>query len=182
NPLNCRSRILIRTGTVGCTLCAFYERSLIIETQKLKRCSHRGEAGEALRWLEMFRRYRVCGGGLGARCSHGLKHGNEKEAREKQNVWYHEVQCTWIKTIQRFVTSCMMVHGSRNNGSVSRLGRTALEVMGWQDWRGLEENGTENIRSWLEEMGDMRGLRCPRLLVLFLLLAECLSSEEQGAD
>lgn len=111
-----------------------------------------------------------------------LKHGNEKEAREKQNVWYHEVQCTWIKTIQRFVTSCMMVHGSRNNGSVSRLGRTVLEVMVWQDWRGLEENGTENIRSWLEEMGDMRGLRCPRLLVLLWLLAECLSSEEQGAD
>ncbi|KAM5528302.1 hypothetical protein FOXYSP1_19571 [Fusarium oxysporum f. sp. phaseoli] len=70
NPLICRLRSFIRTRAVGCSLCAFYDRGPIIETHKLKSCSHRGEAGEARPWLEMFRRYRVCGGGLGARCTH----------------------------------------------------------------------------------------------------------------
>lgn len=107
-----------------------------------------------------------------------LKYGSEREAREEHDFLYCEVQCTWVKIMQRFVTSCMVVHGSANDGGVSRLGGTVLEMMGWQDWRGLEENGPEHIRTWLEDMGEMRGLRCPRLLVLFWLLAESSSSEE----
>jgi glucan phosphorylase len=77
-----------------------------------------------------------------------LKYSNEKEAREKENFWYDEVQCNWVKTMQRFVTSCMVVHGSASNGGVSWLGGIVLDVMGWQDWRGLEENGPEHIRTW----------------------------------
>lgn len=199
NSLICRVRNLIRTRAVGCSLCAFYESGPIVKTHKLKHCSHRDEAGEARPWLEMLRSYQACGGGPGARCTHcrfpltlcwrtayreemDLKYGSEKEARETENIWYNEVQCNWVKTIQRFVASCMVVHGSAKNGGVSRLGSTVLDVMGWQDWRGLEENGPEHIQSWLQEMDEIRGLRCPRLLVLFWLLAECSSSEERGAD
>lgn len=193
HPLVCRVRNLVRARNVGCPLCAFYEWGPIVDTHKLKRCSHRDEAGEARPWLEMFRHYRARGGGPGARCSHcrfpimlcsrtvyrekmDLKYGSEAEARENENILYHEVQCTWVKTMQRFVTSCMVVHGSEKDGGVSRLGGTVLDMMGWQDWKGLEENGPEHIREWLEEMGDMRGLRCPRLLILFWLLAESPSN------
>jgi uncharacterized protein YggL (DUF469 family) len=105
-----------------------------------------------------------------------LKYGSEAEARENENFLYQEVQCTWVKTMQRFIASCMVVHGSEKDGGVSRLGGTVLDMMGWQDWRGLEENGPEHIRKWLEEMGEMRGLRCPRLLILFWLLAESPSN------
>ncbi|KAI3565782.1 hypothetical protein IWW34DRAFT_777999 [Fusarium oxysporum f. sp. albedinis] len=199
NPLICRMRSLISTRTVGCALCAFYQPGPNVDTHKLKRCSHRDEAGEARPWLEMFRHYQAQGGGPGARCSHcrfplmlcwrtvyreemDLQYGSEKEAREKDNVWYKEVQCNWVKTIHRFVTSCMVVHGSAKNGGVSRLGGTVLDVMGWQDWRGLEENGPEHIQPWLEETGEIGGLRCPRLLVLFWLLAECSSLDERGVD
>jgi uncharacterized protein YggL (DUF469 family) len=104
-----------------------------------------------------------------------LKYGSEKEAREK-GVWYQEVQCTWVKAMQRFVASCMVVHGRENDGGVSRLGSTVLGMMEWQDWRGLEENGPEHIQTWLEEMDELRGLRCPRLLKLFWLLAEGASN------
>ena len=199
HPLVRRVRSLISARAIGCTLCAFYEWGPIVDTHKLKRCSHRDEAGEARSWLEMFRRYRARGGGPGARCAHcrfpvmlclrtvyrekmDLKYGSEREAREEHDFLYCEVQCTWVKIMQRFVTSCMVVHGSANDGGVSRLGGTVLEMMGWQDWRGLEENGPEHIRTWLEDMGEMRGLRCPRLLVLFWLLAESSSSEEQEAE
>ncbi|KAH7231634.1 uncharacterized protein BKA55DRAFT_581200 [Fusarium redolens] len=41
NPLIYRVRSLIRTQAVGCSLCAFYEWGPIVETHKLKRCSHR---------------------------------------------------------------------------------------------------------------------------------------------
>lgn len=106
-----------------------------------------------------------------------LKYGSEAEAREKEDFLYHEVQCDWAKTMQRFVTSCMVFHGSGKEGGVSRLGGTVLDMMGWQDWKGLEENGPEHIRKWMEETSEMRGLRCPRLLILFWLLAESPSSK-----
>ncbi|CAF3541604.1 unnamed protein product [Fusarium graminearum] len=190
HPLVCRVRSLIRARIVGCALCALYERGPIVDTHKLKHCSHRDEAREAHPWLEMFRSYKAQGGGMGARCSDcrfpsvlcwrvvyreemDLKYGSEKEAREK-GIWYQEPRCTWIKVMQRFVASCMVVHGCENGGGVSRLGSTVLDMMGWQDWRGLEENGPEHIRKWLEEMDEIRGLRCPRLLILFWLLAESI--------
>ncbi|KPA36992.1 hypothetical protein FLAG1_10210 [Fusarium langsethiae] len=183
HPLVCRLRSLIRARTVGCALCAFYERGPVVGTHKLKHCSHRDEASEVHPWFEMFRHYQARGGGLGARCLYcrfpsmlcwrtvyreemDLKYGSEKEAREK-GVWYQEVQCTWVKAMQRFVASCMVVHGRENDGGVSRLGSTVLGMMEWQDWRGLEENGPEHIQTWLEEMDELRGLQCPQLLKLF---------------
>lgn len=196
HPLIRSVRSLIRARVVRCTLCAFYDWGPIVDTHKLKRCSHRDEANEVHPWLEMFRHYQARGGGPGARCTHcrfpimlcwrtvyreemDLKYGNEKEAREEHDVWYREAQCAWVKTIQRFVTSCMVVHGSTTGAGVSQLGATVLEMMGWQDWRGLEENGPEHIRAWLEEVDEIRGLRCPRLLRLFWLLAEGAYSKQR---
>lgn len=193
HPLISRIRSLVRARNVGCPLCAFYEWNPIVDTHKLKRCSHRDEASEARPWLEMFRKYQARGGGPGARCTHcrfpimlclrtayrekmDLKYGSEAEALEKENILYDEVQCTWVKTMQRFVTSCIVYHGRGNDGGVSQLGGTVLHMMGWQDWEGLRENGPEHIQRWLEEMDEMRGLRCPRLLKLFWLLAESPSS------
>ncbi|KAK2686462.1 hypothetical protein QWA68_015131 [Fusarium oxysporum] len=106
----------------------------------------------------------------------GSKYGSEVEALEKVNILYDEVQCSWVKTMQRFVTSCLVFQGSGKDNGMSQLGGTVLEMMGWQDWKGLKENGPEHIRGWLEEMDEMRGLRCPRLLKLFWLLAESPSS------
>ncbi|KAL3599778.1 hypothetical protein FPOAC2_04006 [Fusarium poae] len=193
HPLVHRVRSLLRSRAVGCALCAFYEWGPIVNTHKLKRCSHRDEASEARPWLEMFRRYQACGGGPGARCAHcrfpvmlcsrtvyrekmDLKYGSEAEALEKEDILYDEVQCRWVKTMQRFVTSCLVFQGSGKDDGISRLGGTVLEMMGWQDWKGLKENGPEHIRGWLEEMDEIRGLRCPRLLKLFWLLAESPSS------
>ncbi|EXL40771.1 hypothetical protein FOCG_16715 [Fusarium oxysporum f. sp. radicis-lycopersici 26381] len=86
--------------------CAFYDRSPMVNAHKLKRCSHRDEAGEVNPWLEMFRHYRARGGGPGARCSHcrfpimlcwrtvyrekmDLKYGSATEARESEDhFWY----------------------------------------------------------------------------------------------
>lgn len=194
-----RNLIRARGGRVRCTLCAFYEWGPIVETHKLKRCSHRTEAEEVQPWLEMFRHYQARGGGPGARCSHcrfptllcwrtvyreemDLKYGNEKEAQEEHDVWYREAQCAWVKTMQRFVTACMVVHGRVTGTGVSRLGGTVLEMMGWQDWSGLEEKGPEHIRMWLEEMDEIRGLRCPRLLKLFWFLAEGAHSRQSDDD
>jgi hypothetical protein len=148
HPLVCRVRSLIRARTVTCPLCALYEWGPIVYTHKLKRCSHREEAGEAHPWLEMFRHYRARGGGPGARCSHCRfpimlcwrtvyrekmddKYGSEVEARENEDSLYHEVQCTWVQAMQRFVTSCMVFHRRGKDGGVSRLGGTVLDVMGW---------------------------------------------------
>jgi hypothetical protein len=78
--------------------------------------------------------------------------------------------------MQRFVTSCMVYYGRGNDGGVSQLGGIVLYMMRWQDWKGLKENGPEHIQRWLEDMDEMRGLRCPRLLKLFWLLAESPSS------
>ncbi|KAG7408668.1 hypothetical protein Forpe1208_v012145 [Fusarium oxysporum f. sp. rapae] len=189
HPLIHRVRNLLRSRAVGCALCAFYEWGPIVNTHKLKRCSHRDEANEAQPWLDMFRKYQAHGGGPGARCAHcrfpimlclrtayreqmDLQYGSETEARENEDFLYAEVQCDWVKTMQRFVTSCMVFHGRGKECGVSRLGGTVLDMMGWKDWKGLEENGPEHIRKWLEEMDEMRGLRCPRLLKLFWLLAE----------
>ncbi|KAF4470041.1 hypothetical protein FALBO_3055 [Fusarium albosuccineum] len=189
NPLIEMLRFLICNRSVPCALCAFYEWGPIVYTHKLKRCSHRAEAKDVQPWLDMFRDYQARGSGPGARCSHcrfpamlcyrtiyreemDSKYGNETEAREECNLWYDEVQCSWVKMMQYFVTSCMVVHGKVPGTGVSQLGATVLEMMGWEDWTGLEANGPECLRSWLEEMNDIRGLRCPRLLKLFYFLAE----------
>jgi hypothetical protein len=106
-----------------------------------------------------------------------LKYGSETEARESEDhFWYYEIRCTWVKAIQRFVVSCMVFQGRGKDGGVSQLGGTVLDMMGWQDWKGLEENGPEHIREWLGEMDEMGGLQCPRLLKLFWLLAESPSN------
>ncbi|KAK1837594.1 hypothetical protein CCHR01_19785 [Colletotrichum chrysophilum] len=68
DPLICDLRARLRSRDVGCALCAFYEWGPIVETHKLKRCSHRAESSEAQSWLTMFRTYRASGGGTGARC------------------------------------------------------------------------------------------------------------------
>jgi hypothetical protein len=59
HPVVFRARNLIRNRTVRCALCAFYEWSPIVNTHKLKHCSHRDEAGEVHPWLNMFRHYRA---------------------------------------------------------------------------------------------------------------------------
>lgn len=99
------------------------------------------------------------------------KYGSEVEAREDHDILYSEARCEWVKVIQRFVTGCMVVGGGRVGSGVSELGSNVLDIMGWRDWRGLEENGPEEIREWLQEMDMVEGLRCPRLLKLFWLLA-----------
>lgn len=48
-------------------LYAFYEYRPIIGIYKLKRCLYRDKASGVYLWLNIFRYYRVCGGGLGAR-------------------------------------------------------------------------------------------------------------------
>lgn len=75
--------------------------------------------------------------------------------------------------MQRFVTACIIIGDVRAGAGVSTLGATVLEEMGWSDWTGLELNGLEHIREWLEEADEVDGLRCPRLLRLFWLLAHC---------
>jgi hypothetical protein len=137
HPVVFRARNLIRNRTVRCALCAFYEWSPIVNTHKLKRCSHRDEAGEVHPWLNMFRHYRARGCGPGARCSHcrfpimlcwrtvyrektDLKYGSDTEARESEDhFWYYEVRCTWVKAMQRFVASCMVFQGRGKDGCVS---------------------------------------------------------------
>uniref|UniRef100_L2GHG1 Uncharacterized protein n=1 Tax=Colletotrichum fructicola (strain Nara gc5) TaxID=1213859 RepID=L2GHG1_COLFN len=138
----------------------------------------------------MFRSYRARGGGKGAQC-HACRfpltlcwrtvyreqmdewYGNEQEALEREDILYKEVQCVWVKAVQRFVTACMIVGGIGAGTGVSTLGAMVLEVMGWSDWSGLLSNGPEHIRGWLEEMDEVDGLWCPRLLRLFWLLAHC---------
>lgn len=183
-----RFRSLIRGRSRVCTLCSFYEWGPIVGTHKLKYCSHRAESKDIAPWLEMFRYYQASGGGPGARCSHcrfpatlcwrteyrekmDAKYGSEVEAREDHDILYSEARCEWVKVIQRFVTGCMVVGGGRVGSGVSELGSNVLDIMGWRDWRGLEENGPEEIREWLQEMDMVEGLRCPRLLKLFWLLA-----------
>ncbi|KID95148.1 hypothetical protein MAJ_08879, partial [Metarhizium majus ARSEF 297] len=189
NPLIHELRMLIRNRNIGCGLCAWYEWGPIVGTHKLKYCKHRGEACEARRWLDMFRGYQAEGGGTGARCQHcrfpvtlcwrtvyreemDAEYGNEVEAREQFDEWYHEVRCDWVKTIQRFVASRMVAGGILGGRGVSEIGVTALEGMGWKNWRGLEEKGPKCVQKWLEEADEIDGLRCPRLLKLFWKLAK----------
>lgn len=189
HPLIFEIRMLIRARSGICTLCPFYEWSQIVATHKLKYCGHRKESKDVAPWLEMFRLYRAKGGGPGARCEHcrfplvlcwrtayrekmDAKHGNEVEARENDDVLYDEVRCGWVKTIQRFTTGCLVVGGRRSGAGVNELGEHILGMMGWEDWEGLEEHGPEYIKEWLEEMDVVEGLRCPRLLKLFWLLAK----------
>ncbi|KAK1519798.1 hypothetical protein CABS01_16566 [Colletotrichum abscissum] len=180
----------IRCRNVGCALCAFYEWGPIVNTHKLKRCEHRVEAEDGKAWLAMFRVYRARGGGAGARCNRcrfpvtlcwrtayreemDELHGNEEEALASGAVLYREVQCEWVKVVQRYVAACMVVGGGGPATGVSVLGATVLEGMGWSDWMGLASNGPEHIRGWLEETDEVDGLRCPRLLRLFWLLSNC---------
>ncbi|KAK2740869.1 hypothetical protein CKAH01_07147 [Colletotrichum kahawae] len=138
----------------------------------------------------MFRTYRASGGGTGARChvcrfpltlcwrtayqeQMDEKYGNQQEALATADVLYKEVPCAWVKVVQRFVTACMIVGGTGAGTGVSTLGAIVLETMGWTDWSGLLLNGPEYIRGWLEETDEVDGLRCPRLLRLFWLLAHC---------
>ncbi|KAE9565761.1 hypothetical protein CGMCC3_g18057 [Colletotrichum fructicola] len=95
----------------------------------------------------MFRSYRARGGGKGAQC-HACRfpltlcwrtvyreqmdewYGNEQEALEREDILYKEVQCVWVKAVQRFVTACMIVGGIGAGTGVSTLGAMVLEVMG----------------------------------------------------
>lgn len=190
HPLIYYLRNLLRNRSGLCTLCAMYQWGPIVYTHKLKHCQHRAESDEARPWLQMFQHYQAQGGGAGARCAHcrfpaalcwrtvyrermDAQYGNEEEARAGNDVWYKEVQCSWAKTIQQFVTGCMVVGGGMTGTGVSEVGATVLGEMGWRDWRGLEENGPGNIQAWLEETDVLEGLRCPRLLKLFWLLVSC---------
>ncbi|KAH7120430.1 hypothetical protein B0J13DRAFT_567917 [Dactylonectria estremocensis] len=71
------------------------------------------------------------------------------------------------KTVQQFVTGCMVVGGRHPGAGVSELGAHVLCIMGWSDWKGLEEFGPEHIREWLQEMDTVEDLRYSRLLKLF---------------
>lgn len=103
HPLVCQMRILICGRSGVCTLCAFYEWGPIVETHKLKYCTHRAESKDVALWLEMFRYYKAKGGGPGAQCEHcrfplvlcwrtayrekmDAEYGNEVEAREGHDV------------------------------------------------------------------------------------------------
>ncbi|KAH6977687.1 hypothetical protein EDB80DRAFT_692387 [Ilyonectria destructans] len=136
----------------------------------------------------MFRYYKAKGGGPGARCEHcrfplvlcwrtayrekmDAEYGNEVEVREGHDVLYKEVRCTWVKTIQRFTVGCLVVGGRQNETGVNELGMNILKLMGWEEWKGLEESGPEYIQESLEEIDVVERLRCPRLLKLFWLLA-----------
>lgn len=173
-----------------CALCAFYDPGPIANTHKLKRCTHRAESPAVGSWLDMFRSYRAVDGGTGARCPRcrfpsalcwrtayreGMdeRYGNEDEALAQEGILYEEVQCEWLKVVQRFVAACMVLGGPRPGAGVGLLGATVLEAMGWADWSGLGLLGPEHIRGWLEETDEVVGLRCPRLLRLFWLLAHC---------
>lgn len=189
SPLISGLRTTMRSRCMGCGLCEWYEWGPIAGTHELKHCTHREEAREARRWLEMFRGYQAQGGGKGARCQHcrfpvalcwrtvyreemDAKYGNEVEAREQFGQWYREVRCDWVKAVQRFVASRMVAGGIVGGRGVSEVGFTALHEMGWKDWSGLEEHGPSHMQRWLEETDDIRGLRCPRLLKLFWKLDE----------
>ncbi|KAF5483165.1 hypothetical protein CGCA056_v015076 [Colletotrichum aenigma] len=144
DPLICDFISLLKSKNVSCALCAFYKRGRIAETHKLKRCSHQAESSEAQGWLTMFRSYRARGGGKGARC-HACRfpltlcwrtvyreqmdewYGNEQEALEREDILCKEVQCVWVKAVQRFVTACMIVEGIGAGTGVSTLGAMVLE-------------------------------------------------------
>ncbi|TVY74053.1 hypothetical protein Focb16_v005463 [Fusarium oxysporum f. sp. cubense] len=65
----------------------------------------------------------------------------------------------------------MVAEGKIEGTGVSLVGATALHYMGWEDWKGLEENGPDVLRPWLEEADSIQKLRCPLLLTLYWLLA-----------
>jgi hypothetical protein len=97
---------------------------------------------------------------------------NKAEARKlSPDVWYKEAQCNWVKVIQRSVIGSMVVGGKRAGAGVSELGFRVLGFMGWRDWKVVEEKGPVALQAWLEETDIIGGLRCPRLLRLFWLLA-----------
>lgn len=60
-----------------------------------------------------------------------------------------------------------MVGGRQNGTGVNEIGIHILKLMGWEDWKGLEESGPEYIQEWLEEMDAVERLRYPQLLKLF---------------
>ncbi|KID95147.1 hypothetical protein MAJ_08878, partial [Metarhizium majus ARSEF 297] len=182
-------RQLMRTRFIPCSLCAYYEWGPIVETHKLKYCQHRAESGKALMWLDMFKKYQADGGGPGARCEYcrfpamvcwrrvyqermDAKYGNAAEALEEHDILYDEPRCDWVKVVQNYVTGAMVAGGS-SLGKVGGVGTLVLEEMGWTGWSGLEENGPEHIRRWLQETDEIHGLRCPRLLKLFWIVANC---------
>jgi hypothetical protein len=109
------------------------------------------------------------------------RHGSEGEAREKTGASYPAVMCDWVKPIQEFVAACMVSSGKMRNTGVSFLGATVLHRMGWENWVGLVNEGPSIIRPWLEEMDDIQGFRCPRLLKLYGLLA-VIEHPDAGVD
>ncbi|KAK3175441.1 hypothetical protein K4F52_010271 [Lecanicillium sp. MT-2017a] len=181
-------RSTIRARGVGCPLCVYYEWGPIVNTHKLKYCQHREEADQARQWLDMFRGYTAQGGGRVSSCPHcrfpaavcwrivyreemDSGYGSEVEAREKYGVWYHEVRCAWVKTIQRYVAGVMVAGGIVDGFGVGKRGIAALRQMGWEDWACLEAQGPESLRAWLEQPDEVDDLPCPRLLRLFWLQA-----------
>lgn len=181
-------RKLICTWNVDCALCSLHYKAPDATRHRLENCHCLDESSDARDWLMMFNSYHPAGKGKGARCPEcrfpstlcwrtvyredmDEEYGNEKEALEHWDVIYTQPQCDWVKIIQRFVSGCMVVGSCLTGSSVSSLGSTVLEHMGWRDWSGLEENGPKHIQNWLQEMDEVNGLRCPRLLKLFWFLA-----------
>lgn len=182
-------RKLIHTWDIDCALCRLHYKAPDTTTHRLENCDCLDESSDARCWLTMFKSYHASCNGKGSRCSECLfpstlclrtvyredmdeEYGHEKEARENWGVIYMEAQCDWVKVIQRFVSGCMVVGGCLERcGGISVLGSAALDHMGWQDWQGLRENGPNHIQCWLQEMDEISGLRCPRLLKLFWFLA-----------
>ncbi|EXM15216.1 hypothetical protein V3481_019578 [Fusarium oxysporum f. sp. vasinfectum] len=97
------------------------------------------------------------------------KYGNETEAKEKTGKPYPDAPCNWLKPILGFIAACMVADGKIEGTGVSLV--DALHYMGWEDCKGLKEDGPDVLQPWLEKADSIEQLRCPRLLTLYWLLA-----------
>ncbi|KAJ9419387.1 hypothetical protein FOXG_07209 [Fusarium oxysporum f. sp. lycopersici 4287] len=185
---------LIRGNRLHCTLC-FIQRSKDdgpgskdADTHMIENCYYQDHKSEAHVWLKVLEDYKAQSHGPGARCNNcrfpkllcwqtlhremlDAKYGNEDEAREQTGESYPVVSCEWVKPVKDFVAACMVADGKTDRTGVTLLGATALRYMGWKNWDDLEKIGPQCILLWLQEMDEIQGLRCPRLLKLYWLLA-----------
>ncbi|CZR49889.1 uncharacterized protein FPRO_16095 [Fusarium proliferatum ET1] len=187
-------RTLIIADLNQCTLCSVQEwveegsGDDHADTHRIDACYYQNHSHEASIWLNAFREYNARVDGPGARCCYCRfpdqlcwrtlhrqmlddKYGNETEAKEKTGKPYPDAPCNWLKPILEFIAACMVAEGKIEGTGLSLVGATALHYMGWEDWKGLEENGPDVLRPWLEEADSIQKLRCPRLLTLYWLLA-----------
>lgn len=185
----------LRARNINCPLCAYFCWDGSIQAHELEECT-KEESGDARLWLDMLRQYEAESSKpndkRGATCEYchfpqklcyrvfytekmDERYGNEFNAQTQQNVYYRQVKCEWVGVVQRCVAAAMVIGNSKESG-VGEIGARILKEMGWTERESLEEkDGLKGrmgrMKKWLEETDEIHGLRCPRLLLLFYLIA-----------